>query len=78
MDSNVDCQLVTTELGWWLTFPAYPMAGLLFFTQQEQTDFAHACGCIGTVDVDALVGFDPTEIVSCPIEYLDKACNFTL
>ncbi len=77
MSDSIPCCVNTTSIGWWLTFPAYPQAGLLLYTPQERADFAQACGEISLADPSYLEGVEPTEIALCPIEYLDKACNFT-
>jgi hypothetical protein len=78
LSTNADfpCQVAVTPLGWWLTFPNDPKAGLLLASDSERADFRAACDLESSGDLDN-EAFDPTEIATCPIEYYVRARHFT-
>lgn len=64
------CHLEQVNLGWLLTFPIDPRAGLVFFSQSELADFINSCGLNFTKD------FDLTRVTECPQYWLDRARIF--
>lgn len=70
----IDCQVAIEPLGWYLTFPSNPRAGLVFFTDSEKTDFVTSCGIDLNGESPLLVDLD--EIEQCPTHWYEEACNF--
>jgi hypothetical protein len=68
------CQVAIQPLGWLLTFPANPQAGLVFFSDCEKIAFAKSCN----VDLPSedILYLDPAEIEACPDDWYDQACEF--
>lgn len=70
----VDCQVAIQPMGWYLTFPCNPRAGLVFFTDSEKTDFINSCEIDLGGEDPLLINLD--EIEQCPTHWYREACNF--
>lgn len=70
----VPCQVAARRLGWLLTFPGKPKAGLVFFTDSEKVDFVTSCQ-LDLAGEDPLL-VDLSEIQQCPEYWYEQACQF--
>lgn len=68
------CQVAMQPMGWLLTFPGNPRAGLVFFTDSEKTDFITSCGIDLEGEDPLLINLD--EIERCPEHWYQDACQF--
>ena len=68
------CQVAIQPMGWLLTFPTDPSAGLIFFTDSEKVDFVTSCQ-IDLVGEDPLL-VDVEEIEQCPEYWYHQAQRF--
>jgi len=68
------CQVAIQPLGWLLTFPFNPRAGLVFFSDSEKADFINSCQ-IDLAGEDPLL-VDLAEIEQCPEYWYWQACDF--
>jgi hypothetical protein len=68
------CQVATQPIGWLVTFPGHPKAGLVFFSDSEKADFVTSCQLDLAGEDPLLVNLD--EIERCPEYWYHQACEF--
>jgi hypothetical protein len=77
LSRTVPCKLELKPVGWWLTFPSTPSAGLLLTDEAEQIEFARDCGIdLHPSEFSASWFFAAVE--SCPPYWFDKAKFFKI
>ena len=75
VDPMRDCVVAQTDVGWWVTFPHDPRAGILVEGDSAKMQFAKSCE-VDLADRDLLLALDLGEITRCPEEYYHLAKNF--
>jgi hypothetical protein len=70
----IPCQVAAQPMGWLVTFPANPQAGLVLFSDSEKVDFVTSCQ-LDLAGEDPLL-VDLAEIERCPDYWYHKARQF--